>query len=236
MTHYGVFRFRDSYRKPVYSDCRVCTHPDTSRTPSPEVSPVSPKEQYTFKAQVYDRLTHLGLRNLPAGFPFHNTLHHGAPVVSESSYEFNEEFEICGEPRIAKFAYSRPAGGRNHSKSDDYYTWRIYLPTHRALKHRRGQGHSAKYAAAQVQVPYCLMSHHKYGRILRRDPSIILQALAASLDLGQLITIAISDAKTLQSISHSNLASGYYHGDIVYIGTGNNGLQHVLYNATRNCS
>jgi len=67
-----------------------------------------------------------------------------------------------------------------------------------------------------------------FGQSIVVDPSVILRALAISLELDIIVTIKLADA----SVSHHFLQSGkkshWSKGAIVYIGTHGDGHQEIL--------
>jgi len=70
-----------------------------------------------------------------------------------------------------------------------------------------------------------------YGQSIKREPSIILRALAISLELGIIITIKFADATVPPSRGYKN--AQWRPGTIVHVGTHDDGRQEVLFIANQ---
>lgn len=122
---------------------QVPAYQDTSRTPSPEPSPISPRAQYTLKAFVYDRLLHRQLRNVPEGFPLLRGAFHRHVYTPQGplSNEFDQVFEFCGERNVVKFNYTHCS-----NSSDQFHTWSVTLPKRRPSHFRHGKNCYCKFS------------------------------------------------------------------------------------------
>jgi hypothetical protein len=65
-----------------------------------------------------------------------------------------------------------------------------------------------------------------YGNNIKRDPSVILEALAISLELGIILTIKFADATVPPSRGCKN--AQWRPGTIVCVGTHDDGRQEIL--------
>jgi hypothetical protein len=83
-----------------------------------------------------------------------------------------------------------------------------------------------KIAVADVQVEPAVMNT-PYGQSIKRDSSIILRALAISLELGIIVTIKIADTTVLPS--RGCKTTQWRPGTIVYVGTHDDGHHETLF-------
>lgn len=79
---------------------------------------------------------------------------------------------------------------------------------------------------ADVQVEPAVMNT-PYGNKIKKDPSVILRALAISLELGVSVTLKFADA-TAPPSSRGCKSAEWRPGTIVYIGTHDDGRQETL--------
>jgi hypothetical protein len=73
-----------------------------------------------------------------------------------------------------------------------------------------------------------------YGNIIKREPGVILRALAISLELGISVTIKFVDATTLPSSSSRGCKNAQWRpGTVVYIGTHDDDRQEILHTVSQ---
>ncbi|KAJ7599438.1 hypothetical protein C8J56DRAFT_881877 [Mycena floridula] len=170
---------------------------------------------HLLNACLRSRLSNAMLKNMPPGFPFRFTCDaYGVPNTSYDSYEFREDIQLSprGEYRTVTFTFN----------NNQYLTWKACF---------QGQNHS-RLTVATVQVERRLMDT-AYGRFIRKDPKVILRAMAMSLELGVMVTITLQNLDTpLHRVSKFNKsdAKSCLGVPVLYIGTRYDGTSAVLHN------
>ena len=85
-----------------------------------------------------------------------------------------------------------------------------------------------KIAVANVHVEPAVMNT-SYGNYIKRDPSVILQALAISLELGIIITLKFANSDATVAPSSRGCKNAQWRpGTIVFVGTHDDGRQETL--------
>ncbi|KAK7056383.1 hypothetical protein VNI00_002937 [Paramarasmius palmivorus] len=209
-------------------------------------APISPIHDQS-RIELYLRLASGKLRNMPAGFPFCYTSNGitGSICLSYDSYEFVEE--ITGHSAAVKLEYTKPS----RSTGSQHFSWRIYPCNDKRVRsslkpHRMRLLFSArastnaralnpdKAAIAHVQVDPAVMDT-SYGKAIRHDPSIILKALACSLNRGALVTICESNTvRKAERFPYLKEYSGKLHPKtILFVATGNDGWSEIIHTWSR---
>lgn len=173
----------------------------------------------SIKVQLINRLNMNCLPNMPMGFPFRVFDDgRGVPYVSRESYEFEEQFCLSdhgARTASVKFSYTAPAN------EGEQLLWRITVPTRESVLNGNIPSRSL---IAQVTVDRGVMEL-PYGFRFMTEPTILLQHLARSIELGILITINVAKISMLHPTDR-NL--NYNPGDIIFVATDNdNGSQVV---------
>ncbi|KAK0439361.1 hypothetical protein EV421DRAFT_1906022 [Armillaria borealis] len=162
------------------------------------------------------------MTSLPENFPFcHGVRKHGKsksePVSTDLSFEFQEVFNVsthCGYGSkwsvVVSFSDPRASGSP--------FCWSIHYP--------KSSRNSTKTPVpiAQVNVHQSVIHGTSYGRFIRKDPTVVLQALSMSLELGVLVTISQQSLSTHDSGSESIT--------VIYTGTSTTGEQTLLRSIT----
>ncbi|KAK0203907.1 hypothetical protein DFS33DRAFT_842369 [Desarmillaria ectypa] len=181
-------------------------------------------EQGQIKCQLRNRLCGglSTMTSLPEKYPFcHRLRKHGKTktefVSTDLSFEFQEVFNVSthcgyGSKWSVVVSFSDPRASGNP------FCWRIHYP--------KSSRNSTKdpVPIAQVNVHQSVIHGTSYGRFIRKDPTVILQALSMSLELGVLVTISQLSLSTYDSNSESIT--------IVYTGTSTTGEQTLLHSIT----
>ncbi|KAJ2934130.1 hypothetical protein H1R20_g2944, partial [Candolleomyces eurysporus] len=154
-------------------------------------------------------------------------LSNGSPFLSQGPYEFPQEIwtPACdgySQSETAIFSFTDPATSLR-SRGCDKYVWRILLPIVEA-----GQQPDSRVVVAEVQVDTAVMKS-KYGeQYLGKDPRIICNSLALSLEHGVKVTVAIADDDLITAFQLRGMRRPASAGDIIYIGTNPNGQHQIL--------
>ncbi|KAK0454152.1 uncharacterized protein EV420DRAFT_1645376 [Desarmillaria tabescens] len=178
-------------------------------------------EQGQIKCQLRNRLRGglSTMTSLPEDFPFcHGVRKHEKTktefVSTDLSFEFQEVFNVStpggyGSKWSVVVSFSDPRA------SGSPFCWRIHYP--------RSSRNSMKppVPIAQVNVHQSVIHSTSYGRFIRKDPTVILQALSMSLELGVLVNISQLSPSTYVSDSESIT--------IIYTGTSTTGEQTLLH-------
>ncbi|KAF6744120.1 hypothetical protein DFP72DRAFT_1078967 [Ephemerocybe angulata] len=178
------------------------------------------------KCLLKSQLAQAQIPNMPAGFPLHYVADgHGSAFLSEGPYEFQQEMPLSsyGEfkhTQTAVISFSDPFSAKRSGKDHGKYVWRVSLPTFEPT-----QFSDVRVVSAEVQVDMAVM-RSPFGERIRQDPRIISKALATSLEYGLKINIAIADYHL--TTHFRGVSCGTSSGDIIYIGTTNDGDQQIL--------
>ncbi|KAG5651649.1 hypothetical protein H0H81_007959 [Sphagnurus paluster] len=120
---------------------------------------------------------------MPQGFPFKRT-HDCRRGVAYSSYESFDFLEDLA-PSSSRQQYRANISFRRASPRDrlPYFTWQAHLSS------PDGYFRKEQHPAAHVQIHHSVENVKAFWNTLRDDPSVIMRALALSLELGALVTI-----------------------------------------------
>ncbi|KAF5356385.1 hypothetical protein D9758_009541 [Tetrapyrgos nigripes] len=223
------------------------------------------------KESLASRLRQGRLQNLPGGFPFRYTVDPRSPKccyegdkgygrISFDSYEFREDLRSTGG-NTTRISFAAPCSSSHHSCSrcnssaeratHDYFSWRIYLEGSDPRLRRSDPSSYRNPVPANVNddplIAEVLVSptvfQTRYGKFIRRDPRVILNALATSVERNQSVIICLES----HSIGKRNLARetvdmlggkwkpsipGSGKDNIVYLGSGVEGEYELLYVTT----
>ncbi|KAF8155510.1 hypothetical protein B0H34DRAFT_675698 [Crassisporium funariophilum] len=167
------------------------------------------------------------LTKMPVGFPFHCARDaYGRSCISHASYEFREEFCFSDQrsrSQAALFSYTAPTCGP-HSRSGSQMTWRISVPARESSQNRNT---ASMISIAEVEVDPLVMET-PYGLTLMTNPRVILEALAISIEMGILITVAVASAQT-PFLHPTKRRLDYISGDIIFIATHNDHNSEVVF-------
>ncbi|KAK0186819.1 hypothetical protein F5146DRAFT_1227379 [Armillaria mellea] len=161
------------------------------------------KHWFELKARLRNKLRTGGLCNIHSGFPF--SLH---PVSSSVRYEPYEIYEELFPSRRVFISFSP-----SNYATEQWFTWQISVCIDFGLWQTKMALEGQRMVIAQVQVHSSVQST-PYWRFVQKDPSVILRALSASLELGVLITIILGEMDTRE---------------IIFVGTNTVGHREILH-------
>ncbi|KAK0472712.1 hypothetical protein IW261DRAFT_1506515 [Armillaria novae-zelandiae] len=162
------------------------------------------KHWIELKARLRNRLRTGGLCNIPSGFPF--SLY---PVSSPVRYEPYEVYEELFPSRRIFISFS-PSNYAN----EQWFAWRISVCVDFGLWQTKTAFEGQRMVLAQVQMHSAVQST-PYWRFVQKDPSVILHALSASLELGVLITIMLGEMASREIIFVATNTLG--HREILHL-------------------
>lgn len=184
--------YRDNGRRLVYQNyysVKAC-HAEVPGT-----------EYLDLKVQLRNRLN-TRLSDMPFGFPFHHTHDgHGSSCLSYDSFEFKED--LSGPSRRPNSRNQCATIAFKNASSRDkcqYFTWQAYLPSPESIPLRNA--HNVYPPAAHVQVDP-VISRTPFWLSLVNDPSVIMRALAISLELEASITIELLDSRSCDAVVYN---------------------------------
>ena len=223
-----------------------------SALPKPPVGTVLYERVYdddlaTVKAALHKLLKQNKLRNMPAGFPFHvanqNFADDSVMRLSHAPYEFKEYFVTSdnrSRSQCATFSYSPSRSGM--------MSWQISVPGRQSSQCRDAPSEFFYFKTehpvlccsnaspplligsktlAQVQVHPMALETTSFGLDFMIRPEIMLQALAASLEAGKMITIQIANNKTRIFCRKRNIF--YSSGEILFVSTDQYGQHEIAF-------